>query len=283
MMLNVDLHSHSTQSDGALPPADVARRARECGVDWWALSDHDSTAGLAEAAATAAELGMGFIAGVEISVYFLQTSVHILGLNFDVENPVLQAGLLAIRQARLTRARQVAAHLEADGIPGAFEGALRHARNPNLVGRVHFAHYLVERGVCQTLGEAFERYLADGKPAAVPVQGAGLEDAVNWVRAAGGMAVLAHPGCYAFKPAQRKALLGDFKDLGGQGIEVVTGSHTPDQCRQYARIARDYGFRASRGSDFHAPGAGRANLGMLPALPDDLVPVWRDWIVDRVR
>lgn len=280
MMLNMDLHSHSAQSDGSLSPAQVAQRAKAAGVEGWALSDHDTLAGLAEAAVAANALGIRFIPGVEISVLYAEVVVHIVGLRFDPANAALQAGLARIRHTRFERARQIGERLQACGIEGAFEGALRHAANPDLVGRVHFARYLLELGICETLQQAFERYLGDGKRACVPVQGASLEEAVGWILAAGGKAVIAHPGRYAYKPAQRKALFSDFKSLGGRGIEVVTGSHTPDQYRQYARVAREYGFEASRGSDFHAPGAGRVDLGMLPDLPHDLVPVWHDWMTE---
>jgi predicted metal-dependent phosphoesterase TrpH len=277
-MLNVDLHSHSTLSDGAIPPAEVARRAHDRGVQWWALSDHDTVAGLAEAAAAASELGMVFVPGVEISINFLGVSVHIMGLHIDPQDASLQAGLANIRSTRLERARQIGDRLQACGIEGGFEGALRHATNPSLIGRVHFARFLVDAGVCDTMQQAFERYLGDGKRACVVMQGASLEDAVAWILGAGGKAVIAHPGRYPYKPARRRSLFSAFKDLGGQGMEVVTGCHTQEQCRQYARVAREYGFEASRGSDFHAPGAGRVDLGDLTDLPPGLVPVWHDWV-----
>ncbi|HEX7388034.1 MAG TPA: PHP domain-containing protein [Castellaniella sp.] len=280
MVLNVDLHSHSTQSDGSLRPAAVAERAKARGVDWWALSDHDALSGLQEAAEAARELDLGFIPGVEISVLYSGVTVHIVGLNFNPADTTLQVGLAQIRQTRFERARQMGDRLQDCGVEGAFDGALSLAGNPHLIGRVHFARYLIQQGVCDTFQQAFERYLGDGKRACVPMQGATLEEAVGWILSAGGKAVIAHPGRYPYKPARRKALFSDFKALGGQAIEVVTGSHTPDQYRQYARVAREYGFEASRGSDFHAPGMGRVDLGLLPDLPYDLVPVWRDWIVE---
>jgi predicted metal-dependent phosphoesterase TrpH len=278
MALNVDLHSHSSQSDGAIRPAEVAQRAYARGVQCWALSDHDTVAGLAEAAAAAGDLGLVFVAGVEISINFLGASVHILGLHIDPDDARLQAGLAGIRETRFERARQIGERLQACGIAGGFEGALRHAGNPDLIGRVHFARFLVDAGVCETLQQAFERYLGDGKRACVVMRGASLEDAVAWILGAGGKAVIAHPGRYPYKPAQRKLLFSAFKDLGGKGVEVITGAHTPEQYRQYARVAREYGFEASRGSDFHAPGAGRVDLGGLPDLPSGLVPVWHDWV-----
>ncbi|WP_323000358.1 PHP domain-containing protein [Castellaniella sp.] len=278
MSLNIDLHSHSRQSDGVLSPADVAARAHANGVDWWALSDHDETSGLNEAAQAAHDLGLGFIPGVEISVTFCGKTVHIVGLHIDPADAALAAGLAEIRRGRFDRAGVVAERLAQCGIDGAYEGAMSHVDNPDLISRVHFARDLLERGHVKSLQQAFDRYLGEGKRAFVPVQWASLEQAVGWIHGAGGKAVIAHPGRYKYTPQQRDALFQVFKDLNGEGIEVVTGSHTPAQYEQYARLALQYGFQASRGSDFHAPGVGRVDLGRMPDLPDGLVPVWRDWI-----
>ncbi len=277
MMLNVDLHSHSRQSDGALAPAEVAARAHANGVDWWALSDHDETSGLAEAAQAAQAHGLGFIPGVEVSVTFCQKTVHILGLNIQPDHPALQAGLAEIRRSRFTRAHQLDVLLADCGIAQAYAGALKYVENPDLISRVHFARHLLQEGHVKSLQQAFDRYLGEGKRAFVPTQWATLADAVAWILAAGGKAVIAHPGRYKYTPQQHDALFSAFKDLGGQGIEVITSSHTSAQYKQYARMALQYGFQASRGSDFHAPGIGRTELGRMPPLPDELTPVWLDW------
>jgi predicted metal-dependent phosphoesterase TrpH len=278
MALNIDLHSHSFESDGELPPAAVAARAHQNGVDWWSLSDHDETRGLTEAAEAASQLGMGFIPGVEISANFCEKTIHIVGLNIDPQHPVLAEGLARIRQTRVDRARKVAQLLTDCGITDAWEGALSHVDNPNLISRVHFARHLLDQGHVKTLQQAFDRYLGDGKRAFVPTQWVPLAQAVQWICAAGGKAVLAHPGRYRYKPAQADALFSAFKEAGGQGIEVITGSHSPAQYDYYSRVALSYGFEASRGSDFHAPGAGRVDLGRMPDLPANLTPVWHDWI-----
>lgn len=278
MSLNIDLHSHSFKSDGVLSPAEVAKRAHGLGVDWWALSDHDETSGLAEAAAAADALGLGFIPGVEISVTFCNKTVHILGLNIDYEDAGLLEGLAGIRRTRFERAGKLADLLAECGIPDAFDGAMRHAANPDLIGRVHFARYLLEQGRCKNLQHAFDLFLGDGKPAFVPIQWVSLEKAVSWIHGAGGKAVIAHPGRYRYTKQQETALFSTFKDLGGSAIEVVTGSHTAAQYGQYTRIAEQYGFQASRGSDFHAPGVGRCDLGKMPALDSCLTPVWHDWL-----
>ncbi|MVW80680.1 3',5'-nucleoside bisphosphate phosphatase [Bordetella sp. 02P26C-1] len=275
--LNIDLHCHSTVSDGILPPAEVARRAHANGVDVWALTDHDEVGGLAEAQATAQELGMRFVTGSEISVTWSGHTVHIVGLGFDASNATLVNGLRRTRAGRAERARRMGDRLAEMGMPGAYEGAIPLAGNPELVSRTHFARYLVQAGYCPDVQTVFNKFLGDDCPGHVPMQWATLSDAVGWIRGAGGRAVIAHPGRYKYSILQFQALFDEFIQLGGEGIEVVTGSHTPDEARHYAGVARRYGFLASRGSDFHSPTESKADLGALPPLPDDLKPVWHDW------
>ncbi len=276
-MLNADLHCHSTISDGVLAPAELAARAKANGVEIWSLTDHDEVGGIAEARQTAASLGLRFVAGVEISVTWAGKTVHIVGLGIDENHPTLTAGLATVRGGRQLRAREIADQLQQAGIAGAFEGALEHASNPSMVGRTHFARYLVASGVRPSVAEVFRDFLVEGKPAFVPHRWATLDEAVGWIRAAGGHAVIAHPGRYPFTDLQRNALLDSFRALGGTGIEVITGSHTPDQYAEYARIARQAGLLASRGADFHGPGESRADLGSLPLLPANLPAIWQDW------
>ncbi|GAB1579664.1 PHP domain-containing protein [Bordetella petrii] len=276
-VLNVDLHCHSTVSDGVLSPADVAQRACANGVDVWALTDHDEIGGLAQAGATARELGMRFITGTEVSVTWAGQTVHIVGLGFDATDAALAAGLRKTRGGRAERARRMGERLADMGMPGAYEGALPFAGNPELVSRTHFARYLVQAGYCPDVQTVFNKYLGDDCPGHVPMQWASLADAVGWIIGAGGRAVIAHPGRYKYSALQFDALFDEFLQLGGVGIEVTTGSHTPEEARQYAQVARRYGFLASRGSDFHSPRESRADLGALPPLPDDLKPVWHDW------
>ena len=277
-MLNVDLHSHSHVSDGILSPADLAARAKANGVDIWALTDHDEIGGIAEARKAAAELDLRFIPGVEISITWAGKTVHIVGLNIDDSNTTLCEGLASVRGGRVRRGREMADQLEARGIAGVFEGALKLADNPEMLGRTHFARYLVQTGVCATVAEVFQNYLVEGKPGFVAHRWATLEQAVSWIRAAGGRAVIAHPGRYPLDAMQLGALIDHFRELGGEGIEVTTGSHTPDQYDQFARIARSSGMLASRGSDFHGPKESRVDLGSLPPLPAGLTPVWHDWL-----
>lgn len=276
--INADLHCHSRISDGVLEPAVLAQRARDNGVQMWSLTDHDELSGLAEAGSAARALGMTFIPGVEVSATWAKQTVHVVGLNIDPDHPVLNQGLNGIRAGRIERAREMAQRLEALGIENSYEGALRYAGNPGLLSRTHFARYLVEQGACKTMQDVFNRYLGDGKPGYVRVHWSSLADAVSWIIQAGGRAVLAHPGRYLYTPVQFGALFDEFKLLGGEGIEVVTGSHSPDQYREYAGIAKRYGFLASRGSDFHAPAESRIDLGSMPPLAADLKPVWHDWV-----
>ncbi|HUH60664.1 MAG TPA: PHP domain-containing protein [Candidimonas sp.] len=272
------MHCHSTVSDGVLAPAQVAARAHANGVQLWSLTDHDELSGLAEARAAANAAGIQFVPGVEISVTWANQTVHILGLGIDDRHPVLVEGVAGICAGRAVRAREMANRLADLGIPGSYEGALEYAANPSLVSRTHFARFLVDRGYCKSMQAVFDKYLGEHKPANVPVHWSTLEEAISWIVAAGGRAVVAHPGRYSYTPLQLDAFFERFKELGGAGIEVVTGSHTPDQYAEYARAAQYYGFLASCGSDFHSPTESRLDLGELPSLPPGLTPVWHDWL-----
>jgi predicted metal-dependent phosphoesterase TrpH len=276
-MLKVDLHCHSNVSDGVLAPASVAAYARKGGVDVWALTDHDEIGGVKAARDAATGLGMRFVPGVEISVTWGGETVHVVGLQVNEDEPALVQGLAATRHGRDARGREIAAQLERAGIPKAYEGALKYVGNPDLLSRTHFARYLVEIGACNSTSEVFRKYLTEGKPGYVPHRWASLTEAVGWIRKAGGIPVIAHPGRYRFTPLAEGALFDEFKQLGGNAIEVVTGSHTPDQYETYAEAARRYGFLASRGTDFHAPGEARVEFDKLPPLPSGVTPVWHDW------
>lgn len=275
--LNVDLHCHSVVSDGTLSPTDLIERAHHHRVQILALTDHDEVSGLAEAQQRAQAIGLRFVPGVEVSVTWSGETIHIVGLRIDPQDAALRAGLARTRQGRDDRAREIAEQLQRAGIPDAYEGALRYAGNPDLVSRSHFARYIVETGTCATIHEVFKRFLIEGKPGYVPHRWAQLGEAVGWIRAAGGTAVMAHPGRYRLSDLSRQHILDEFCDAGGEAIEVVSGSHTPDQYREWADVARRRGLAASRGSDFHGPGESRHELGSLPSLAPDLHPVWSDW------
>ncbi len=281
-ILNADLHCHSVVSDGTLTPEELAARAAANGVELWALTDHDEVGGQERAAAAAKACGIRYVCGVEISVTFLNQTVHILGLGIDPENAALCAGLTATRGGRTARARDMAAELARVGIPGVFEGALKYVGNPELISRSHFARYLVEAGVCTDTNAVFRKYLAAGKPGYVPHRWATLGDAVAWITGAGGVAVIAHPARYKFSANEEFALFTEFKGHGGAGVEVVTGSHTSAEYVTYGAAASDYGLAASRGSDFHSPDESHTDLGSLPYLPGSLTPVW-ELLVSRIH
>ena len=272
--LNADLHCHSTASDGTLAPADVVRRAHINGVDLLALTDHDELLGIAEAAAEAADLGLRFVPGVEISVSWLDQTLHIVGLGVDPANEALAAGLAKVRGGRDGRAMLIGEELARIGIHGAFQGALRYVGNPALVSRAHFARYLVEIGIAKNVHDVFLHYLARGKPGYVEHVWATLEDAVGWIKGAGGLAVIAHPGRYRLGNAEMHILFEQFRDLGGEAVEVSCGAHDGGQLLAFARMARKYGLLASRASDFHGPEDSPIDLGRASPLPPDLTPVW---------
>ena len=272
--LNADLHCHSVVSDGTLTPEALAERAKANGVNLWALTDHDELGGQQRAKAAASALNLDYLAGVEISVTWMGQTIHIVGLGIDANHQGIIEGLRSTREGRGNRAKLMAEQLLKVGIPGAYEGALHFAGNHDLISRTHFARYLVEQGVCKDTEHVFKNYLVEDKPGYVPHMWAKLDDAVSWIKAAGGVAVIAHPGRYNFNAMQMDELYKYFKDLGGLGIEVITGSHSPDQYKTYAKIAQQYGFLASRGSDFHDPSESHVDLGTLPHLPDHLTPVW---------
>ena len=281
-IINADLHCHSVVSDGTLTPEALAERAAKNGVELWALTDHDEIGGQHRAAAAAKACGMRYVTGTEISVSFIGATIHVVGLGFDPDNANMLAGLVKTRGGRRERAMEMSDGLEKVGIKGAFEGALKYVGNPELISRTHFGRYLVETGVCKDTNEVFRKYLTEGKPGYVEHKWASLREAVMWIKEGGGIAVIAHPARYKFSTNQEFALFTEFKALGGEAIEVVTGSHSAAEYVIYAEAALEYGFAASRGSDFHSPDESHTDLGTLPYLPGNLTPVW-ELLADRIQ
>ncbi|HVS25702.1 MAG TPA: 3',5'-nucleoside bisphosphate phosphatase [Burkholderiales bacterium] len=274
-MLNIDLHSHSTVSDGLLTPEDLVKRAAMRDVKVLALTDHDDIGGLAAAREAALRFGVHLINGVEISATWNGQTLHVVGLDVDPRHPLLLQGLQTVRSSRALRAEKIAAELEKTGIHGALEGAYAHAENPHLIGRTHFARYLVKQGHAADVKSVFKKFLAQGRPGYVEHRWAALADAVTWIKQSGGLAVMAHPGRYPLNSKQMRQLLAEFKQLGGMAVEVVTGSHTPEQYAVFARYSKEFELYASAGSDYHGPGESRRDIGQLPELPLDCLPVWR--------
>lgn len=261
-------------SDGTVSPAALVARAARRGVGTLALTDHDDTAGLAEAALAAREHGIRFINGVEISVTWQAQTIHIVGLGIDPDHPVLQNGLAATRSGRIDRAKRMAAAFDGLGIHGTFEGAAALAGNPRMISRTHFARYLCDTGKVKNVKDAFRHWLGEGRPCNVDQEWAGLRDAVSWINVSGGVAVIAHPVRYRLERPQLRMLLSEFGDAGGAAIEVVAGSQQPGQYAMFARYANEFGLAASCGSDFHSPLESR-DLGGLPPLPASCEPVWQ--------
>ena len=276
-MPRYDLHCHSTHSDGLLPPAAVVARAAERGVEVLALTDHDVVSGLPEAQEAAKVAGIGFVCGAELSATWKDITIHVVALRIDPDNATLIDGLAAIRGGRGDRARLMAQGLAAAGIVGAYEGAMRYVTNEDLVSRTHFGRFLVDAGYAKDARDVFDRYLTPGKPGYVAHAWATLSQAVDWIHAAGGQAVIAHPGRYRVTPTGMRKLLAEFRDAGGDAIEILSPSHTPAQYQEFAAHARVLGLRGSCGSDWHGPGESWMDLGDLPDLPPSVEPVWKDW------
>ncbi|TVQ90471.1 MAG: PHP domain-containing protein [Chromatiaceae bacterium] len=271
--MTYDLHTHSTASDGTLAPAALVERAAAAGVHVLALTDHDCTTGLAAATAAASRCGIRLIPGVEVSVTWGGRTVHIVGLGVDPACSALASGLAQLLEYRTWRAAEIGRRLAQAGFPGALEGARAHS-NGTLIGRTHFARFLVERGAATDLRAVFRRFLVEGKPGHVPGKWVDLPTAIGWIRAAGGEAVIAHPARYKFAAAKLRRFIGEFRECGGRGIEVVSGSHSRDDYFVYARHAREHRLLASAGSDYHGPDNPWVELGRLAPLPDGCTPIW---------
>ncbi len=269
-----DLHSHSTASDGTLTPAELVSRAAAAGVDVLALTDHDTLDGLAEAGRAAAAADIRLLAGVEVSVVWQNMTIHVLGLSVDPENKSLLEGLRGLLDFRDWRAEEIARKLEKAGIQGAFAGAEAYRRG-RILSRTHFAHFLHEQGHAASLRDVFKRYLVKGKPGYVRGQWAPLNEAVGWIVEAGGLPVIAHPARYGLTRSKLARLIGEFREAGGVGLEVVSGSHTRDETLHMAALSREHKLFASAGSDYHGPEKPWVNLGQLRPLPDGCAPIWQ--------
>jgi predicted metal-dependent phosphoesterase TrpH len=270
----IDLHTHSNCSDGALSPAALVTRAAAARIDVLALTDHDTVAGLADAAGRAGELGVQLVTGVEISASWRAQSIHVLGLWIDPANADLQCALAGQAELRRLRMRRICARLCAVGLPGERLLAAVEA-NPGLPTRAHLAAALVAEGVVTRTDEAFRKYLRRGRTAHIAAEWPALATVVAWISAAGGTASLAHPARYDISAGARRRLLADFAAAGGTAIEVITGGNAAHQVGACAQWAIKAGFAASVGSDFHDPRNAWNPLGSLAKLPPGVTPVWR--------
>lgn len=276
----IDLHCHSNVSDGLLSPAELMSHAAENNVQAIALTDHDDIAGLSEASITAKSLNIIFINGVEISVTWKKRTLHIVGLNFDKDNKLLFQGLKKIRDGRYNRAQLMADGLGMAGIPGAMDGAKSYAKN-STIGRIHFAQFLVAQGYAKDISAVFKKFLTPGKPGYVDHEWISLEESIRLINGAGGDAIIAHPGRYDMGNKLYPKLFQEFKDLGGTGVEVMSGSQDPSQANYFSKLAANYNLFSSCGSDFHGKGISHRALGNVRSLPNDSIPIWTKW--DQIK
>lgn len=269
----IDLHCHSTASDGALTPEDLVARASEQGVSHLALTDHDTIAGLAQARARGQELGLSLISGVELSCVWRSHTIHVVGLDFDEADPAFLKALARQNDNRWQRARLIADKLARLKVDGLLEKATALAGG-DVPGRPHFAQVLVEAEVVPKTAHAFKRHLGSGKPGDVKACWPELSEVVQWITDAGGIAVLAHPRKYRLTATRLRELTADFRRAGGRAIEVSVSGQSSGDLGFVAELARREQLLASQGSDFHFPGAPWCELGRIMKMPEGLEPVW---------
>ena len=273
----VDLHTHSTCSDGSLAPAELVEKAAAAGVGVLALTDHDTTAGLADAGAAAGRLGVTLVPGVEISAAWRHQSIHILGLWIDPSSRTLRDALDAQADRRRARMRRICAALTKAGLPGDELLSAVEAQ-PGLPTRTHLAAALLAGGHVHRAEDAFRKYLGNGKRAHIAADWPPIDETVATIRQAGGVASMAHPARYTLSSGARRKLVADFAAAGGSALEIVTGANGSQHAPANAALAMRFGLSGSLGSDFHDPQLTWNPLGRLAKLPDGIEPLWRDRI-----
>ncbi|SFR49215.1 hypothetical protein SAMN05216203_0855 [Marinobacter daqiaonensis] len=273
----IDLHCHSTASDGALRPDELVERAAAKGVTHLALTDHDTLEGIAEAQQAARLAGISLISGIELSCVWRKNTIHIVGLDMDLNDPVFLERVAGQEANRWRRASVIAEKLRkhVNGCPEDILARATVSANGDVPGRPHFARVLSDEGLVRDIAQAFQKYLGAGKPGDVKAFWPELEEVVGWVNDSGGIAVVAHPRKYRLTATKLRELVSDFMAAGGEGIEVVTSGQSSGDLGFLTELCRRQGLLASRGSDFHYPGAGWCELGRIPELPEGLTPVWQ--------
>ncbi len=273
----IDLHCHSHYSDGLFSPAVLLERALKSGVSVLALTDHDTTEGVAELLQAAAGHDVRIISGIEFSVRWKKYDIHILGLNLNIDDPLLKEVIARQSESRISRGKAIGAALERCNIADAYQKACDLAGHDR-VGRLHFAQLLLREGFVQEPKTAFKRYLSKGKIAYVPSSWINLQEAVEAIQTAGGQAVIAHPLKYGLTRMKLHELIHDFKAVGGEGIEVVSGDMMEQDIHKMSRLCDVFDLLASSGSDYHGEGRSRVPLGRQKSLPNECVPIWKTWV-----
>ena len=268
----VDLHTHTTASDGQLTPTELLRAADHKRISALAITDHDTLSGYREAAAISARFGVKLISGLELSSRWRKIGIHVVGLNVKTDSAAMREAEQFQRAARGERAAQIAQRLEKLTAPGLLDRVAALAGGGQ-IGRPHFARTLVADGVVKDVQTAFAKYLGAGKPGDIRDGWADLATVVGWISAAGGVAVLAHPAKYRLTRTRLGSLVEDFKSIGGHALEVVSGAQDPATTRQLAGLCAQHKLLASQGSDFHRPGQRWADLGRFPLVPSQLTGV----------
>ena len=276
-VMKVDFHCHTRASDGALTPEQLIDRACDYKVTSMAITDHDTTAGYQQVKEYATERGIQLYSGAEISCHWQGHTIHLVALDFDVDNQGLQNGLASIRGLRWERAQQILTKLS--NRPNFqnhdLEQLLHQQVGEGVVGRGHFAQMLIELEYVKNTQQAFDKYLKQGRVAYVPSEWPELPEVVKLINQAGGVAVIAHPSVYKFTNRKLNKMIEDFKNAGGQGIEVVNAPQTTSESLGMAERANRYELFASMGSDFHRPEHSWRGLGWLAELPAACTPVWQ--------
>ena len=272
--MKADLHNHSYYSDGVFSPSEVVRFADDAGCDLFALTDHDTTDGLDEAQHMADKLSVDLVSGVEISAFWRNMTIHIIGLDIDIKNDILQADLVHNQQLRKERAEKIALGLSRAGIKDALEKT-RALSKTDMLTRTHFAQMLIGEGYCKDMKSVFRRYLTGKKPGGVRVEWKNMDEVVSWIHAAGGKAVLAHPFRYRMTNTKIKNMFLNFKEVFGDGVEVVTATSTDEEIRLSNQWAEERELSSSCGSDYHGWKNQRIQIGSLRDLPNSSNAIWR--------
>ena len=280
LIMKVDLHNHSYYSDGVFSPSEVIKFADEAGCDLFALTDHDTTDGLDEAQHMAKKLSVDLVSGVEISAFWRNMTIHIIGLDIDIDNDILQAGLVHNQQLRKERAEKIALGLWRAGIKDALEKTQALSKT-DMLTRTHFAQMLIGEGYCKDMKSVFRRYLTGKKPGGVRVEWKNIDEVVRWIHAAGGKAVLAHPFRYRMTNTKIKNMIIDFREVMGDGIEVVNATSTDEEISLSNQWAKEYKLLSSCGSDYHGWKNQRIQIGHLRDLPNLDIAIWRNYHVER--